>query len=117
VTITEGDAIPTFTLTYSGWRNNDKEATAFTTKPTATTTATSASKPGTYPITVSGGAAQNYALTYTQGTLTIKEKPSGIDDLPSDQMANPVVYNLGGQRLEKPRKGINIIGGKKVFVP
>ena len=74
VTITEGDAIPTFTLTYSGFRNNDKEATAFTTKPKATTTATSASKPGTYPITVSGGAAQNYALTYTQGTLTIKEK-------------------------------------------
>ncbi len=117
VTITEGDAIPTFTLTYSGWRNNDKEATAFTTKPTATTTATSASKPGTYPITVSGGAAQNYALTYTLGTLTIKEKPSGIDDLPSDQMANPVVYNLGGQRLAKPKKGFNIVNGKKVFVP
>ena len=75
VTITEGDAIPAFTLTYSGWRNNDSEANAFTTKPTATTTATSASKPGTYPITVSGGAAQNYALTYTQGTLTITAKP------------------------------------------
>ena len=75
VTITEGDAIPTFTLTYSGFRNNDTEANAFTTKPTATTTATSASKPGTYPITVSGGAAQNYALTYTQGTLTITAKP------------------------------------------
>ena len=85
VTITEGDAIPTFTLTYNGFRNNDTESNAFTTKPKATTTATSASKPGTYPITVSGGAAQNYALTYTQGTLTIKEKPSGIDDLPSDQ--------------------------------
>ena len=270
VTITEGDAIPTFTLTYSGWRNNDKEATAFTTKPKATTTATSASKPGTYPITVSGGAAQNYALTYTQGTLTIKEKekqpiaegiyeltvemfhlwddctatakvaqqngggeshvgeavgegsliygvtsvyylryadltdydklviigtpgmklrvlmnrkevgngggdenggsltevkpvigddglvvvpltdndfahlnaiktdwstpsgtvkrlalvkgnpdmtPLGIDQLSDGLTAKPIIYNLGGQRLEKPRKGINIIGGKKVFVP
>ena len=74
VTITEGDAIPTFTLTYSGFRNNDWETNAFTTKPTATTTATSTSKPGTYPITVSGGAAQNYALTYTQGTLTITAK-------------------------------------------
>ena len=74
VTITEGDAIPTFTLTYSGFRNNDSETNTFTTKPTATTTATSASKPGTYPITVSGGVAQNYALTYTQGTLTITAK-------------------------------------------
>ena len=76
VTITEGDAIPSFTLTYSGWRNSDKESNAFTTKPKATTTATSTSKPGTYPITVSGGNAQNYALTYKQGTLTIKKKES-----------------------------------------
>ena len=270
VTITEGDAFPTFTLTYSGFRNNDTESNAFTTKPKATTTATSASKPGTYPITVSGGAAQNYALTYTQGTLTIKEKekqpiaegiyeltvemfhlwddctatakvaqqngggeshvgeavgegsliygvssvyylryadltdydklviigtpgiklrvlmnrkevgngggdenggsltevkpvigddglvvvpltdndfahlnaiktdwstpsgtvkrlalvkgnpdmtPLGIDQLSDGLTAKPIIYNLGGQRLVKPRKGINIIGGKKVFVP
>jgi len=81
VTITEGDAIPTFTLTYSGFRNNDSETNTFTTKPTASTTATSASKPGTYPITVSGGAAQNYALTYTQGTLTIEEKPEVLPDV------------------------------------
>lgn len=76
VTIYEGEDIPTFILTYDGWRNNDSEATAFTKKPTAKTTATSASKPGTYPITVSGGSAKNYALTYTQGTLTIKENGS-----------------------------------------
>jgi len=75
VTITEGDAIPSFTLTYSGFRNGDTESNTFTTKPTATTTATSSSKAGIYPITVSGGTATNYALTYTQGTLTIKEKP------------------------------------------
>ena len=74
VTITEGDAIPAFTLTYSGFRNGDTESKAFTTKPTATTTATSSSKAGTYPITVSGGSATNYALTYTQGTLTIQKK-------------------------------------------
>lgn len=76
VTITEGDAIPSFTLTYSGWRNSDSESNAFTTKPTAKTTATSSSKAGTYPITVSGGSAKNYALTYKQGTLTIKKKDS-----------------------------------------
>ena len=39
-TITEGDAIPTFTLTYCGFRNSDTETTAFTTKPLAKTTAT-----------------------------------------------------------------------------
>ena len=77
VIITEDDAIPTFTLTYSGWKNNDTEATAFTTKPAATTTATATSKAGTYDITVSGGTATNYELAYTKGTLTIlkKEEP------------------------------------------
>ena len=76
VTITEGDDIPTFTLTYDGWRNNDSEATAFTKKPTAKTSATNKSKAGTYTITVSGGEAKNYKLNYQNGTLTIKEKGS-----------------------------------------
>lgn len=76
VTITEGDDIPTFTLTYDGWRNNDSEATAFTKKPTAKTTATNKSKAGTYTITVSGGEAKNYKLSYQSGTLTIKENGS-----------------------------------------
>jgi carbon monoxide dehydrogenase subunit G len=74
VTITEGDAIPSFDLTYRGFCNDDTEANAFTTNPKASTTATSSSKPGTYPITVSGGSATNYSLTYTQGTLTILAK-------------------------------------------
>ena len=77
VTITEGDAIPTFTLTYSGWKNGDTEADAFTANPAAKTTATTSSKAGTYDITVSGGTAKNYELAYTKGTLTIlkKEEP------------------------------------------
>ena len=77
VTITEGEDIPTFTLTYSGFRNNDYSNRAFTKKPTATTTATPNSAPGTYPITISGGEAKNYVLTYKQGTLTIKAKEQG----------------------------------------
>ena len=78
--ITEGDALPAFTLTYDGFRCGDTEATAFTTKPTATTKATASSAPGEYPITVSGGEATNYELTYTGGTLTIEGRP-----LPQDE--------------------------------
>lgn len=115
VTITEGDAIPSFTLTYSGFRNGDTESKAFTTKPTAKTTATSSSKAGTYPITVSGGSAKNYALTYKQGTLTI-EPAAGIESVYSDGQGNVVIYNVNGQKLSKPRKGINIINCKKVMV-
>lgn len=115
VTITEGDDIPTFTLTYSGFRNNDYANRAFTKMPTATTTATSNSVAGTYPITISGGEAKNYEPTYKPGTLTI-EPAAGIESVYADGQGNGVIYNVIGQKLSKPRKGINIIGGKKIVV-
>lgn len=115
VTITEGDDIPTFTLTYSGFRNNDYANRAFTKMPTATTTATSNSVAGTYPITISGGVAKNYEPTYKPGTLTI-EPAAGIENVYADGQGNGVIYNVIGQKLSKPRKGINIIGGKKIVV-
>ena len=76
ITINEGDAIPPFTLTYNGFRNGDSESNALTTKPIASTIATSNSLPGTYPITISGGESTNYHPIYHQGTLTIKESPT-----------------------------------------
>ena len=116
-TITEGNAIPAFTLTYSGFRNSDTEATAFTTKPVAKTTATPSSPAGTYPITVSGGEAQNYALTYGQGTLTIEEKETdGIGSVMADEQSNIATYNLAGQKVNARYKGIAIRNGKKVIL-
>ena len=44
-----------------------------TKQPTLTTTATSASTPGTYEVTVSGAEAKNYDFIYKNGTLTILE--------------------------------------------
>ena len=56
----------------------------------------------------------------TTDRLTIKfflEKSSGIHDLndqqPIDDQQN-VYYNINGQRVTKPGKGIYIVGGKKV---
>lgn len=115
-TITEGDAIPAFTLTYSGFRNSDTEATAFTKSPVARTTATPSSPAGTYPITVSGGEAQNYALTYGQGTLTIEEKEvDGVSSVKADEQPNSATYNLAGQKVNAQYKGIVIRNGKKVM--
>jgi hypothetical protein len=37
-----------------------------------------------------------------------------VDDC--QRIKNTVVYNINGQRLESPRKGIVIVGGKKVMV-
>ena len=71
-TITQGDAMPTFDATYSGFKN-DETAEVLTKQPRFTCTATSSSKPGTYDIIVSDAEAQNYEIYYTNGTLTIKE--------------------------------------------
>jgi len=65
-----GAANPTFTLNYSGWFNGDGTG-MLTTVPTGATTATTASNVGTYAITVSGGADNNYTFSYVPGTLTI----------------------------------------------
>ena len=42
--------------------------------------------------------------------------PSSIDGVLQNKTIETPIYNLNGQRMDKPRKGINIIGGKKVFV-
>ena len=42
--------------------------------------------------------------------------PSGIDQIMSNQKDNAKIFTLDGKRINKPQKGINIIGGKKVVV-
>ena len=77
--MTEGGRIPSFTISFDGFVNNETVA-ALTTAPTASCDATSESKPGTYAITISGGVAENYSFSYTAGTLTIKTKTTFKDD-------------------------------------
>ena len=69
----EGEENPELTVSYSGFVNGEDE-TVLTTQPTVTTTATTSSPEGTYPITVSGAEAANYDFTYVDGTLTVTEK-------------------------------------------
>ena len=74
-----GDANPTLTFQYSGWKNSDGES-VLDTKPTASTTVTNTTSVGTYSdvITVSGGSDNNYAFSFvpadfevTAATLTV----------------------------------------------
>lgn len=69
---TYGEANPTFTITYSGFVNGENQS-VLTTVPTATTSATQTSPVGTYPITISGGEAQNYTFEYVSGEMTINK--------------------------------------------
>lgn len=55
----------------------------------------------------------NFRLTYLGA-----DKPTGIDGV-TDNTSAPArkgIFNLQGQMLEKPAKGVNIINGKKVII-
>ncbi len=64
------DPLPTFTASYTGFVNGD-DASSLTQGPSFSTTATSTSAEGNYPINASGASATNYTISYGQGTLTI----------------------------------------------
>jgi hypothetical protein len=74
-TVITGQAIPALAATITGFKNGQTLATSGVTgAPVCTTTATSASPTGTYPITCALGnlAATNYTFTtFVAGTLTI----------------------------------------------
>ena len=42
--------------------------------------------------------------------------PSGVATIRTEQNTNEAVYNLSGQRFAAPRRGLNIIDGKKVVI-
>ena len=69
-TKTVGSVNPTLTVTYAGFANGNTSA-SLTSQPVITTTATTTSPVGTYPITVSGAVAANYSISYVAGVLTI----------------------------------------------
>jgi hypothetical protein len=74
-----GAALPPLTASYAGFVNGDTSA-SLTTPPTLTTTATAASHVAgsPYPITASGAADPDYAITYVAGTLTVTTAPLTI---------------------------------------
>ena len=118
-TIKQGEALPAFEATYEGFKNNETSQ-VLTKQPSFTTTATSASDPGDYDISISGAEAQNYEISYVAGKLTITQS-DGITMISLDQPVD--VYNLQGQKvltnttsLEGLTKGVYIINGRKVVI-
>ncbi len=72
-TMKQGATLPELTYAITGFVNKDTQSSATTGKPILTTTATSKSKPGSYPIDVRAGtlAAKNYRFTYFDGQVTV----------------------------------------------
>ena len=105
-TIKQGEALPTFEATYEGFKN-DETSEVLTKLPTITTTATSASEPGEYEITVSGAEAQNYEISYVRGKLTIE-----LGYIPGDANGDGLVNVTDivatvNYIMEKPSEGFN----------
>ena len=93
----QGQPLPTFTATYTGFKNGETED-VLTTKPTFNCEATATSALGTYDITVSGAEAQNYEISYEKGTLTVellKGDVTGEGDVTADDVTALVYYILG----------------------
>ena len=73
----QGGMLPALTASYVGFVNGDSPA-SLTTQPTLSTSASSTSGVGSYPITVSGATDTNYSISFDDGVLTINSAPTGV---------------------------------------
>ena len=85
--MTYGGPLPPFTATFAGLIPGDTAASLGTV--TYTTTATSSSPVGQYPVTPGGLNSSNYSITYAAGTLTIAAAKLTVT-------ANSLNMNYGG---------------------
>jgi hypothetical protein len=69
--------VPALTVTYTTFANGDAPA-SLTTAPICSTTATSSSPAGTYPITCAGAVDPNYSMSYVPGTVSVTYNWSGF---------------------------------------
>ena len=69
-----GDTNPAFTVSYSGFVNNETED-VLTKLPAVSSNAKPNSPVGTYPITLGGAESKNYDIVYEPGTLTVTKAP------------------------------------------
>jgi hypothetical protein len=90
--------LPTFTVTYTGFVANESASNLGGTL--AFTPTTSPTAVGTYPITATGLTSNNYNITFTVGTLTVKYAASGIVlGSPSHAILQPI--NADGSSVFK----------------
>ena len=76
---------------------------------------------GFYPLASNESVAENQPYLEVSGRrvafMSLPDIPTGIRTVHGRKTEeNGPVYNLAGQRLKSPQKGINILNGKKIFV-
>ena len=100
----QGEENPEFTLSYEGFKNGETEA-VLTKQPTVTCNATKESAVGDYEVKVSGAEAQNYEISYVNGTLKVTDADAVIVTAKNYTRvygdANPTFeYEVSGATLE-----------------
>ena len=77
-TMTYGDEVPEFELSYEGFVNGE-DASVLTNFPVIACEAGENPDAGEYAITVSGGEADNYGFEYVAGTLIVEKAAQAIE--------------------------------------
>ncbi len=110
----KGEENPLFEFTCKGFRNKETDE-VLTTRPIITCEATKDSPVGEYAIVISGATAQNYAITFVNGVLTVQEA-SAITDIKAGQQPTQL-YDIQGRRVSTPaRRGLYIDRTKRRIV-
>jgi hypothetical protein len=91
-----GGAVPALTASYFGFVNGDTPA-GLATAVQLTTTATSNSQAGAYPITLGGGSWADYTIQFVNGTLTVS--PYVPPARPRDRAAAAFITTLYNEIL------------------
>jgi len=119
----QGQVNPDFTITYTGFVLSETAANLLT-PAQVSTTATTTSAPGYYPLTLSGATSNNYNITYTNGRLTILPQSGTTTQYinvfmsdsrtvtvriysPEPRLGDILLYNMAGQYIMK----------KNIFMP
>lgn len=102
ITIIYGDAVPTYTVTYDGFKNSENKAVLGGILEFECSYAQFSAQ-GTYTITPKGYASDNYKIVYENGTLTVVQKEiviewgtkefiyqSGVEQAPVATVSNAV---------------------------
>ncbi|MHB8671372.1 MAG: MBG domain-containing protein, partial [Acidimicrobiales bacterium] len=90
-------ANPKFTVTYSGFvLGQNLASSGVRGTPSCTTTATTASDVGTYPITCDAGtlSAMNYRFAFVPGSLTVEPAPTSLSAQPALLGLSPLTASL-----------------------
>jgi hypothetical protein len=100
-----GAANPSLTCTLAGFVNGDTSA-SLTTLPLVSTTATTASYVGSYPIQAAGAVDPNYTISYVSGTLTVTSVPVAISVVLLVTNSRPTFTLTGTAVAPSPNSGI-----------